>query len=427
MGIRIDRFSPSKRRVLLGVALLMSLVAVACSSAMCPYVDEQHEIDTWRYQMEVYDYGGGGVQWSPDGSHLVFLFGRPEGRDIFAVGSDGSSLWRMSPRRGGYETFLSADISPDGSRVAYDTSRLSGVITASSEIRTSRLDGSTQRRVEDNVDLNTAPSWSPDGTRIAFAKYVHKDSPNDAGIYIISPDGAQERLITPPLMLSDPTSRYDWGPVWSPDGSAIAFAVRELQVVSEDWEYANNPVASSLYRVEADGLGMEHLFADPEARIATRLRDLTWSPGGRNIAFSYSTAALNDSRSRRVWDTKLYIIGRDGEGLLEIPGTSELVNQGLCKGNRGPCVNSLEWSPDGAEILLSLNSYGIYIISVEDFEIRKVSERQGYAAWSPGGSRIAVSGRDYDAVLVSMLKDGSDVRVLVRIDEDGLLAPGNPG
>ena len=323
--------------------------------------------------MEDSDYGGESVQWSSDGSHLVFSFGRPEARDIFAVVSDGSSLWRITPRRGNHETYLSADISPDGSRVTYDTSKISDSIYADSEIRTSRLDGSTQRGVTKRVDLNTAPRWSPDGTRIALAKRVSRNSPNTAGIYTVAPDGTQERLITPPLMFSDPTTTYEWGPVWSPDGGAIAVAVRGLLPIPEGWESFNNPVASSLYKVEADGSGLKRLFADPEAYYGTKLQYLTWSPDGRIIAFSYSTGALDDSGSKVVWDTKLYIIGRDGEGLQEIPEASELLSDDrYCSWLL--CTESLQWSPDGAEILLGTRSRGIYSVGIEDFEIRRVSE-----------------------------------------------------
>ena len=293
MKIKIDRGGRFRSKLIQVSACLMSAMAVAGSSAMCPYDDGQ--CTSWRYQMEDSDFsygnGRGGVQWSPDGSHLVFSHGRPEARDIYAVLPDGSSLWRISPRRGNHETYLSADISPDGSRVVFETSKVSNSVYASSEIKTSRLDGSAQRRVTERVDLNFAPAWSPDGTRIAFARRVSRNSPNAAGIYVIASDGSQERLIAPSDTLElwghegiwGGGTLFDVGPLWAPEGNTLAYAIYGIGR-SSDSESPDIPYQSSLYRVEADGSGPKRLFADPEPYYRTRIQFLTWSPDGRRIA-----------------------------------------------------------------------------------------------------------------------------------------------
>ena len=247
-------------------------------------------------------------------------------------------------------------------------------------------------------------------------------SQNQNGIYTIAPDGTQERLIAPLNSLESWGSEgirgthFDWGPVWSPDSNTLAYAVYGFGK-SPGSEVLDISFQSTLYKVEPDGSGFKRLFADPEAYHDTKLQNLTWSPDGRKIAFSYSVATLNES-SRRVWDTKLYVVGADGEGLNEIPGTGELLASSY--------VDGLEWSPDGAEILLGTRSQGIYSISIENFEIRKIAEGSGFAAWSPDSSRIALLSENPDAILTSMQRDGSDVRVLARADENGRLVPANP-
>ena len=428
MGIKLDRYSFSKRKVILSAALFVSLLAVACSSAMCPSVDRTGESETWYRVLSSLSDETSRVHWSADGNHLVVLSGPLDRREVYAVRSDGSSLSRISPKRGTYESNFSVDISPDGSRVVYGNSKTRNPSDGGNlEVWISQLDGSDRERIIDDRHANSALAWSPGGALIAF-KVVAASLQNPVGIYTIAPDGAQERLIvsvnTHALWESEgiEVTRFDWGPVWSPDGNALAFAVYGLRESPEDWQHPNHPRQSILYTVEADGLGLKRLFADPEAHYNTRLENLTWSPDGQRIAFSYSTAVLNDSY-RDIWDTKLYIVGRDGDGLQEIPVTSELVS-----GCAWVCTRALEWSPDGTEILLGTRSQGVYSIRVEDFEIRKVAETSADSvAWSPDGSRIALLSENPDAVLMSMQRDGADVRVLARTDEDGRLVPGAPG
>jgi len=54
---------------------------------------------------------------------------------------------------------------------------------------------------------NSEPTWSPDGSKIAF---VRKD-----GIYVMNADGSGQRRLTD----------AGGGPAWSPDGSKIAFGI----------------------------------------------------------------------------------------------------------------------------------------------------------------------------------------------------------
>ena len=60
---------------------------------------------------------------------------------------------------------------------------------------------------------DTDPSWSPDGSRIAFVSYRDGNRPE---IYVMNRDGSgQIRLTDNPAI--------DHSPSWSPDGSRIAF------------------------------------------------------------------------------------------------------------------------------------------------------------------------------------------------------------
>jgi dipeptidyl aminopeptidase/acylaminoacyl peptidase/uncharacterized Zn finger protein (UPF0148 family) len=73
-------------------------------------------------------------------------------------------------------------------------------------------DGTQVRQLTDNDNDDRCGSWSPDGSRIAFA------SDRDGGdeIFVMNADGTEVRQLTD-------NDSWDHWPAWSPDGSRIAF------------------------------------------------------------------------------------------------------------------------------------------------------------------------------------------------------------
>jgi len=76
--------------------------------------------------------------------------------------------------------------------------------------------GSNERLIIPSTTVGVRdPSWAPDGSRIAFARGIYGAS----FIFSARPDGSDVRQLT----VAAPTGSTDLGPVWAPDGSQIAF------------------------------------------------------------------------------------------------------------------------------------------------------------------------------------------------------------
>ena len=83
-------------------------------------------------------------------------------------------------------------------------------------------DGSGVRQLTHNDAQDWAPLWSPDGTRIAFDsdRYGSSDvnsAYGPADVVVMNADGSGVRRLTH-------HDAYDSGGFWSPDGTLIAFS-----------------------------------------------------------------------------------------------------------------------------------------------------------------------------------------------------------
>jgi len=98
--------------------------------------------------------------------------------------------------------------SPDGTRIAFRSQR-----DGNDEIYVMNADGTCQINLTNDPADDWSPAWSPDGTRIVFAHFFDGNSYSD--IAVINTDGTGLKRIT--------TSSGEY-PAWSPDGTQIAFA-----------------------------------------------------------------------------------------------------------------------------------------------------------------------------------------------------------
>src|SRR5262245_57680994 len=109
-------------------------------------------------------------------------------------------------------------LAPDGRRVAF-------VVTMLSEDQDEYLSsiwvvataGGTPRRFTTGPKRDTAPRWSPDGTRLAFLS--EREARQKAQLYVMPADGGEATRCTD--LYNGVTH-----PVWSPDSTRLAFVTR---------------------------------------------------------------------------------------------------------------------------------------------------------------------------------------------------------
>ena len=157
----------------------------------------------------------GPIDWSRDGSKIVFASFGSADSGIFVMNSDGSELTRLishesaGPGCGGGD-FCSVESpasSPDGRRIAFFS--WGGYGFTSSYLATISL-GNTQRRVL-LPDYGLSPAWSPDGTKIAFHT-------GDRRIGLVDANGPAQPTF---LQVSGEDAR------WAPDGSILFSALND--------------------------------------------------------------------------------------------------------------------------------------------------------------------------------------------------------
>ena len=141
------------------------------------------------------------------------------------------------------------------------------------------IDGSNLVQLTDDSGGGELPSWSPDGSHIAFVS----ERDGDADIYVMDAQGVSIVQLT-----YDPTT--DELPAWSPDSSRIAFA-------------SDRGGDSDIYVMDADGSNVVQLTHDPEYDSAP-----AWSPDGDRIAF----------HSYRDGDADIYVMNADGSNVVQL-------------------------------------------------------------------------------------------------------------
>jgi TolB protein len=252
------------------------------------------------------------------------------------------------------------------------------------EVHTMNPDGSGDQ----NLGAGTAPSWSPDGTKIAFA--------DGGGLWVMNADGSLRHQLTGAnatgrVVGASSYSGHQSHPAWSPDGTKIAFAREHCDTDPQLF------CTSILETIKADGSGETTILQSHNPNPL----DPTWSRDGGRIAFSGTVYANN------FCCADIYAINPDGTGQTQLTNTPDLDDA------------SVDWSPDGFKLLAG-NDNGLYTMNRDGSGVAAVGPGgSGAGAWSPdrqkvvfvGGGGVATAGdvcvMNSDGTHVSCLTGGA--------------------
>jgi len=205
--------------------------------------------------------------WSPTGESVVFTVLGNTGTQVQELDVRTGKTRRVSQIRAGLN--ITPVYQPGGNSILYaqGTGNGTDLVLATLALDSSRPKKITIGRGTDN----TSPSYSPDGTQIAFIS-GRSGSPQ---VYIMDADGSNVQLLTP---YKAGVRSYRASPDWSPDGRAVAY--------------------------EQQNGNFQIWMVDVRDRVPKQLtnegenEDPSWAPDGRHIVFT----------STRSGDKQLWIL-----------------------------------------------------------------------------------------------------------------------
>ena len=199
-------------------------------------------------------------------------------------------------------------------------------------------------------------------------------------------------------------------PLWSPDGSQLAFL--RLSQTTDSTGYRYDKGSGSLFVANRDGSGLHRVLRFRDAGASSGWSDgrpaaYTWSPDGRRLAFASGS---------------LFVVNRDGTNLRTLVAGSACIPFWSPDGDRLLYMFDATCQPGGQGMVAKPGFRALYRINADGTDRRLLARGSfGSAAWSPNGRQIAVTdncdvahGQDWFCSVSLMSSDGTGKRQVVQ-------------
>jgi dipeptidyl aminopeptidase/acylaminoacyl peptidase len=314
----------------------------------------------------------------------VFGFAEPVSQNApFAERSQAADVLRDLNRGRRIEQVA---ISPDGKKVAWvqGAARDEGEIRIGSVNDLTKSERVTAAAKQDQFCHEAELAWAPDSTSLAFFSDC-ADPDHQADLYLTRLDGKPARRLTT-------LKGYEGAPVFSPDGSKVAFLYVEGATRPAGALAAMKPPAGVIGEdgVEIQRVALAQLNADAAATVSQatpanlHVYEFDWAPDSKGLAY----VGANPPGENNWWVAKLYSQALDGTPKT-IFAPSEAAGP-----LHGMQIAVPRWSPDGKAIAFIgglMSDQGatggdVWIIAAEGGQPRNLSQgRPTSSAWVAWG------------------------------------------
>ena len=247
------------------------------------------------------------------------------------------------------------------------------------------MDMDTQQVVKpltDNTASDLSPVWSPDGTKVAFTSNING---SNYEIYVLNPSTGESNVLTN-------NNWDDLYPAWSPDGKQIVFTTNR----DSNWD---------IYVMDANGKNAKRLTTDPVYE-----GNPVWSPDGTRIAYVEGRDAKRDikvmdadgsniqplttrttsadySPAWSIGEQIAFVSNRNGNPDIYVVDASCIGNSDTCdeqaidltSDNQGDDVDPA-WRADGEQIVFTSNRDSVtdlYLMDVADGNVIRITSDDG--------------------------------------------------
>ena len=310
---------------------------------------------------------------------------------LYTTTKDDADLWSI-PADGGKESQVTSsvgaevwpDISPDGTKIAYQQDRrlstarrlLNSVLVAGDV----KSEDPVPQIAQDGFNIR----WSPDGKNLSFLR----NKSGNQSLWVISSDGLDERQVSEGGVMFGGYLQLPYNRLqsqdyqWSPDGGSLIYsAVRDG--------------ISNVWQTFLDGAGEIQLTRNSDKKLL--FFNPVFSPDGKRIAWSGMTTDTPDKRIWSIWTT------------------SDGAERALFQLNS--IVRLLGWSASGEQLIVrsvgNKNDTGLpEDVSVFAIDLEGSGTRPLSTLKSSYFQNIALSPDRRSLAFVSRLSSGDSIQIL---------------